>query len=111
MVIKFEWLFSKVLKGYAGITIFPFIFVKRFGNLRLINHEKIHIRQQIELLVIPFYLIYGIEWLINKIRGMSNDKAYRNISFEKEAYSNDRNKNYLKNRKFWSFTKYVSLKT
>lgn len=77
MVIKFEWLFNKILRGYAGITIFPFIFVKRLNNVKLINHEKIHIRQQLELLVIPFFIIYGIEWLINKLSGMTNDAAYK----------------------------------
>jgi hypothetical protein len=106
MVIKFEWLFNKILRGYAGITIFPFIFVKRLNNVRLINHEKIHIRQQLELLIIPFFVIYGIEWLINKLSGMKNDDAYRNISFEKEAYSNDSNLKYLDDRKIWTFLKY-----
>jgi hypothetical protein len=110
MVIKLEWLFEKVLKGYAGIALFPFIFVKSLERKKLINHEKIHIRQQLELLVLIFYIIYGLEWLINKIKGMSNDDAYRNISFEREAYSNDKNMNYLSNRKFWAFIKYYKNK-
>ena len=55
-----------VPKGYTGITIFPFIFLKYQalkGNKVLINHEKIHLRQQLELLIIPFFLVYGIEFL------------------------------------------------
>lgn len=48
-------------KGYSGITLFPFIFLKRkdmLENKVLINHEKIHLRQQIELLIVPFYAFY-----------------------------------------------------
>jgi hypothetical protein len=46
-------------KGYQGITFFPFIIVANQylkQNLVIINHEKIHIRQQLELLIIPFFL-------------------------------------------------------
>ena len=48
--------------------------------------ENIHGKQQLELLIIFFYLIYLVEWII---------KGYRNISFEKEAYSNQDNLNYI----------------
>ncbi|MGK0254765.1 MAG: hypothetical protein ACI9OE_002275, partial [Mariniflexile sp.] len=34
--------------------------------------------------------------------------AYRNISFEREAYANEMYLDYLKQRKFWSFLKYLS---
>jgi hypothetical protein len=68
--------------------------------------KKIHIRQQLELLVLFFYLIYVIEWIVYRFKGMSYNEAYMNISFEKEAYSNDRNLNYLKEKKLFSFIKY-----
>jgi len=90
----------------GGITIFPFIFVEDKNDKELVNHERIHIRQQIEMLVIPFYLWYGIEWLI---RG-ANDKAYRNISFERESYDNENNLDYLKKRKPYSWVKYLKKK-
>ena len=34
-------------------------------------------------------------------------KAYRNISFEREAYTNEANSNYLNNRALWSFIKFT----
>ena len=34
-------------------------------------------------------------------------KAYMNISFEKEAYKNDSDFNYLKKRRFWAWVKYA----
>lgn len=83
----------------AGITIFPFIFIASDVKItkELINHEKIHLKQQLELLVIPFYIWYLIAYYT---------KGYYNVSFEKEAYANDNNLNYLKKRKPYSFLKY-----
>ena len=81
-----------------GITLFPFIILKDDDhNAVRINHEKIHIRQQLECLIILFYLLYFIEFIFS---------GYRGISFEKEAYQNQNNLDYLKNRKIWSHLKY-----
>ena len=85
-------------KGYKAITIWPFIFVRKecsFDEVDL-NHENIHGKQQLELLIIFFYLIYLVEWII---------KGYRNISFEREAYGNEDNLNYLKTRKHYAWLK------
>jgi len=87
-------------RGFKGITLFPFIILASEDlkqNEVLINHERIHLRQQLELLVFPFFLWYGIEYLI---------KGYENISFEKEAKQNSGNSEYLKSRKPFSFIKY-----
>ena len=75
-------------------------------NRYLINHEKIHLRQQIELLIMPFYIIYGFEFLVRLVQYRSWKLAYLNISFEREAYINEKDLNYLKSRPFWSFIKY-----
>ena len=86
-----------------GITLYPFIFLreKRLKNDKiLINHERIHLRQQAELLVVFFYLWY--------ISCQDWDTAYRKISFEKEAYDRENNLEYLKNRKLWSFLRYFN---
>ncbi|MGV0970286.1 MULTISPECIES: hypothetical protein [unclassified Empedobacter] len=97
-------------KNFIGITIFPFIFLrdKKLKNDEvLINHETIHIIQQLELLVVFFYPFYLIEYAIRLIQYRDQHKAYRNISFEREAYANENNLNYLKKRKFYSFLKYI----
>lgn len=107
MILVLKYL---VPKGYVGIAIFPFIFLKH-SNLKsdnsLINHEKIHLRQQIELLVIIFYLWYSIEFLIRLFVYKNWNSAYKNISFEREAYINEKDLNYLKSRPFWYFIKYI----
>jgi hypothetical protein len=98
-------------KGYQGITFFPFIIVADQylkQNQVMVNHEKIHIRQQLELLILPFFLWYGIEFLIRWIICKNKNSAYRNISFEKEAYENEKDLNYLKQRSFWNFLRYVN---
>ncbi len=99
-----------VPKGYAGITIFPFVFLKYKASKAdkiLINHEMIHLRQQIELLIIPFFIWYGFEFLIRCVQYRNWNLAYRNISFEREAYVNENDLNYIKSRSFWKFFKYL----
>ena len=97
-------------KGYIGLTVFPFIFLK-YEHLKsdtiLMNHERIHLRQQLEFLILPFFLIYTTEFLIRLIVLRNWKRAYRSISFEKEAYANERNLTYLKSRPFWSFLTYL----
>lgn len=93
----------------AGMALFPFILVKNAASKHdtvLINHEKIHLRQQSELLVLPFYILYLINYLINLLRYKNHDKAYLNIVFEREAYRNEHDINYLKSRKFCTFLRY-----
>lgn len=99
-----------VPKGFSGITVYPFIFAR--GNyLRthktFVNHEKIHLRQQIELLILPFFIWYVLEFSVRLIQFRNRKKAYRNISFEREAYANESNPDYLTNRKFFSFFNYL----
>jgi len=92
-----------------AIAIFPFIILATESDrncLWLINHESIHLRQQIELLIIPFYIWYFLENIIRQIIYKDKVKAYRNISFEKEANYNEHNLSYLKKRKLFSFIKY-----
>ncbi len=98
-----------VPRGYIGITIFPFIFLKYYNlksNAVLMNHEKIHLRQQLELLVIPFYVFYVVEFSIRLIQYKKWYLAYQNISFEREAFTKEKDLNYLKSRSFWSFRNY-----
>lgn len=105
-------LISKYLvpKGYTGLTVYPFVFLKRKalrGDFVLINHENIHLKQQLELFIAPFFIWYLIEYIIRLIQYRSHFEAYRNISFEREAYTNHADLNYLSQRKLWSFMNYI----
>lgn len=97
-------------KGYRGLTIFPFVFLRNkteVTNSVLINHEKIHIRQQLELLILPFFVWYGLEFLVRLIILRNRKEAYLAICFEKEAYQNENNTNYIKERDFYRFLRYL----
>lgn len=91
-----------------GMALFPFILVRQPnpGSV-LLNHERIHLRQQAELGIIPFYLWYLLEYLIRRFHYRDHYEAYRNISFEREAFTHDGDLTYLKKRGFWNFLRYV----
>ncbi|BDU24992.1 MULTISPECIES: hypothetical protein [unclassified Flavobacterium] len=100
-------------KGYRGMAVFPFILIKYDfdkSNGVFVNHEKIHLRQQLELLVIPFFVWYVLEYLIRLVQYQNMDLAYRNISFEREAYAKETELDYLKQRSFFQFLHYITLK-
>lgn len=94
-----------------GMALWPFILVAKDLPVRsypkVYNHELIHCAQQKELLIIFFYIAYGIEYLLRRLQYKSWDEAYRNISFEREAYANERNFTYYKTRPFWGWIKYL----
>ena len=73
----------------------------------VINHEKIHDAQQRELLFIPFYILYLLEWLFRLLQYRNWNKAYRNISFEREAYAHGNDLGYLGRRKHYAFIKHL----
>jgi len=92
--------------GKRGITLYPFILI--IPELRddevILNHERIHIEQQRELYVGGFYVLYVLYWLYGLLTGPQG--AYRNIPFEREAYDNQQNADYLSIRAPHSWTKY-----
>ncbi len=103
-----------VPKGYTGITVFPFVFVKNAilkENPIFMNHERIHLRQQLEMLVIPFVVWYGIEFVLRYIHYKNWVLAYRNISFEREAYAKEKELDYLSSRSFWAFLRFLKTST
>lgn len=107
MIITSKYL---VPKGYAAITLFPFIILNNTAqkqNHTLINHEKIHLHQQAELLIVIFYLWYVTEYIIRFAQFGNHGLAYRNISFEREAYFHESENNYLIRRPLFGFMKFL----
>ena len=99
----------------GGISLFPIVILReRYktvelnrGLQRMITHETIHFQQQLEMLVIPFYVIYILEYVIKALYYFNIEKAYRNISFEREAYQYELDKNYLERRKRYNWVKLI----
>lgn len=89
-IIESKFITNKLL-NVSGIVLWPFIFVDNKDNKILINHELIHKEQIKDCGVLKFYILYLWYWI--KYDG------YYNIPFEQEAYNNENNFNYIKNRK------------
>lgn len=97
------------VKGFRAMNIFGVIFArKEFEELskRTLNHEAIHTAQMKELLYVFFYLWYGVEWLVKLFR-YGRKGAYRNISFEREAYTHQYDYDYLSKRKYYAWWKMI----
>jgi hypothetical protein len=115
MIVLYSTRLLRVLtpwfRGITGITLFPFIILR--SGLRgtvesavTINHEKIHIRQQLELLLVFFALWYFASFIAGLARGRGWYGAYRNIIFEREAFDRMYELDYLARRRPFGFLKY-----
>ena len=121
-------------KGFQAITILPFIFARNSAKWLkdyVLNHETIHLRQQLEVLIVAFVfilamiLIFGIswwwmsasllvyyawyvaEWLIRWAVCHDRNLAYKNIAVEQEAYLNEHDMGYLKDRRLFAWVEYL----
>ena len=98
--------------SYATINLFGILFTKQDKLIpRDINHEKIHTAQMKEMGYIFFYLWYLIEYLIIRVFHKKQGNAYHDISFEEEAYTNQYNYSYLKNRKHYAWIKFIKIRS
>tara|TARA_Y100001937_G_C7049472_1_gene298388 strand:- start:14 stop:373 length:360 start_codon:yes stop_codon:yes gene_type:complete len=89
-----------------AITIVFFVFSRGKLGDRVKNHERIHLQQYLECLIIPFLIIYLVDYVVGYIKYRDGKKAYRMIRFEQEAYSHDSDLEYSEKRKHYSWFKY-----
>lgn len=97
--------------GYKCINLFGILFVRENAVLTTtdIVHETIHTKQMQEMAYIFFYLWYSIEWLVKLVHYRFDSKrAYKSLSFEREAYANETVVGYPENRKHYCWIKLVS---
>ncbi len=94
-------------RKFAAMTVAPFIFIAPGIKItdRLLRHEQIHYKQQLEMGWLFFFIWYAIEWLIRLF--ISSDTAYKDMSFEREAYDKQDELGYLYFRKKYSWIKYI----
>ena len=123
-------------KGFRAMTVWPFIFVRleekrRYGDVDD-RHETIHGCQQKEMLVIAavvliillllgcgwwsllaiplFFWWYVIEYVIKLCYYHNATTAYKNISFEREAFGHQSDIVYLDNRKHFAWIKFLHIR-
>lgn len=95
--------------SYKAINIFGIVFTKDELNKRELNHELIHTKQMVEMLYVFFYLWYAIEYIIIRIFHDTQHSAYRDVSFEEEAYTNETILDYIDTRKHYAWFKYIKV--
>lgn len=118
-------------KGFAVMNILGVLFVREDAEMtaEALNHEAIHTRQQYEIMVASAILflwvvntyswwcylliifampivLYVLAWLIELIRP-PYDSAYKDTPFEREAYANQHNPNYLDSRPWFAWVRYI----
>lgn len=108
MVLVIPFIFPST---FNALAIWPVI-ILREGDLRrdpvLMHHERIHLKQQVELLWVFFFLLYVLEFLAKIVIYRELKGAYRNISFEREAYENEHDMDYARRKPLWSFVRYLN---
>jgi hypothetical protein len=126
-VMRFEWkgyywivISNRIVKilgrvvslgdNAMGITFYPFLFVREDTRYHeeLIRHETIHIRQQLELLIVGAWLLYIIEYIYARyIKKLDARQAYYYTALEQEAHRNAANVHYLQERKPYAVLRYI----
>lgn len=129
-----SWVAKTILfPGYVAITLGPVAFSKKVFSQKVKNHECTHMRQWSEWTVLSafiliilsaifnfnpafvllsgltFYVLYILEWFIRLFK--FGGDAYRNISFEREAYDNEYDNSYNTNSGYFASFKYMNKKS
>lgn len=98
------------------MTFFNYVIIREdYKHLiggRTFRHEAIHQAQAYDFGIgfcgyFVFYLLYLLEWVLKLPWAIFGYKPYKNISFEREAYNNDINPNYLPTRRKFTWLKYI----
>lgn len=118
---KWDWL-PIPFKGFKAINLWGILIIRGDSVIDdiTLNHETIHSRQILEIMIITailtlplcflgawkfaltvtflsFYIWYAVEYVIRMFR--RDDDPYGNMLFEKEAYNNQEDLSYLETRK------------
>jgi hypothetical protein len=106
--VKVRGFFPLSWFGIRGIVLYPFvIYAPKRPDAILEHHEYIHWQQIKVFGFFNFYGLYVREYLRGRRKGLNHDQAYREISFEKEAYQQEQNFHYLVSKE--STARYSSL--
>lgn len=125
------------ISRFTAMNILGVLFVRKFNGKEqtlwpaFLRHEAIHTAQQYEIIttsalvalvmcnffaswwyllvvvILPF-LLYIVAWLVALLLP-PYDRAYKDSPFEREAYANERNSEYLVTRPPFAWVKYIFL--
>ncbi|MBQ8969350.1 MAG: hypothetical protein IJ064_06440 [Bacteroidaceae bacterium] len=89
---------------FTAINLCGLVFARRELTPQEMNHERIHTAQQRELLFLPFFVWYVLEWLVLCAKHRDSLKAYYRIRFEEEAYRHQNDLTYLQHRRHYRYS-------
>ena len=90
-----------------AISLFIFVWCRGEASDITRRHETIHFQQQLELLFVFQWILYlGLYVLGLFLQKGNRDEAYRMNPFEREAYENQYDKDYLATRPRYNWVKY-----
>jgi hypothetical protein len=70
-----------------AIVLYPIVLYQaKLPDKAIMKHEEVHLKQIKTDGVLKFYTRYLLEYARGRVRGLSHYQAYRNISYEIEAY-------------------------
>lgn len=122
-------------KGYETINLFGILFTRGDVDEIEYNHEDIHTQQLIEcfiagaivvfaicvtfglslgwMLLSPatFYILYCLEYVAIRLFHKKQSDTYHDVSFEEEAYNNEKDLDYTKNRAPFAWIKFIKIKS
>lgn len=102
-------------KEVKAATLFPFIIIRSEKEHRdnpwLLTHERIHLQQQRETLLVGAFIIDLLERLYARfVLKKSDQETYLWLSSEQEAYRNHHDPQYLTKRKTFARFRYIKNK-
>tara|TARA_Y100000310_G_scaffold325194_1_gene388300 strand:- start:356 stop:712 length:357 start_codon:yes stop_codon:yes gene_type:complete len=100
------WLSKLAPININALSFAFFVWCRGELSERAKRHETIHYQQQLELLFVFQWLLYGIFWLWGCWKLKDGKKAYYRCPFEQEAYQNEYNLNYFEFREYYAWRKY-----
>lgn len=102
------WLSKLVPIEIWAVSIGPWVWCRGVLSTTTKRHECIHFHQQLELLFVGQWILYGLSYLYNRIiKRMDGPTAYRFNVFEVEAYTHESTVHYLRDRKTFAWVKYI----
>jgi len=101
------WLSKLAPIEINALSFGPFVICRGKLSEETRRHETIHFHQQLEMLFVFQWVLYGLFYIIGRFTTGSWKMSYYHNPFEMEAYAHQSEKDYLKRRKLWAWTKYL----
>lgn len=90
-----------------AVSFACFVWCRSDASDTLKRHETIHFYQQLEMLFVLQWILYAVFYVYGRFKHGSWYEGYFLNPFEQEAYQNQANVNYFKERKLWAWTRYI----